>query len=137
MQDNFSTVTLSANPKRLTLHCDEEYADFVILCCVAGVVGDSVSSSVKSICSRHTIFGHAWYHTRVISGNHWCPVYCGIVFRPVCILFDVTGASNAKGRSLYVCKYLDINFQLNNKQSHQPERAMTRMKNTELVLKVT
>lgn len=102
--------TFSAVRKWLTLDCHEKRAEFVIPCCVAGVVSDPVSSLVESIYGRHTIFGHTRYHARVISGNHWCPVYCGIIVSPVCVTFDITGASNAKGGSFHVCKYLNISI---------------------------
>ena len=100
----------SASHKLLTLDCDVKHTDFVVPCCVAGVVSDPVSSLVESIGGRHTVFDNTQYHARVISGYHWCPVYCGIVFSFVCVLFDVTGASDAKGGSFHVCKYLNISI---------------------------
>ena len=108
LQDSYFYSFSQCVSKSLTLHCDEKHADFVISCCVAGVVGDLVPSLVESICSRDTIFGHERYHARIVSGNHWWPVYCRIVFSLVCIVFDVTGASNAKRGSFHVCKYLDM-----------------------------
>ena len=88
---------------KLTLDCDVKVADSVIPCCVTCVVNDLMSSFVELVPGRNSMLRHIDCLARVISGNYWSPVYSGIVFRPVCIPFDVTtGTSTAKRGSFHI-----------------------------------